>query len=296
MYLEKETMKGIRIIYAAMVALLLFGASGCKRIGSSFDLGVEVARVGDVSLYRRDLIGIVPTDISSEDSLKLVETYVDSWARKELKRQEANKVFAASSEEIDRLVDEYRNSLLTRKLDQYYVESYGTDSLYGQKDLTAYYEAHRNEFKLTNDIVKGRVVAMPKSFPQRAKIKELIKASSNEKLQDLEAMCQKNKLSYSHFDEWTDYADFLQQLPTKRNESYTDLLREDVVGSMTDGQVLYYFVITDLQTKGSVSPYERVEEMIRWAVDKQRRADIVKMYDDSLFQSALTEQTVVINL
>ncbi|MBR2442935.1 MAG: hypothetical protein IKB19_01325 [Rikenellaceae bacterium] len=288
-------MKVEKIIYALLVVLMC-GVAGCKRIGNSFDLDVEIARVGDVSLYKHDIRDIVPADISSEDSLKLVETYVDNWARKELKRQQANKVFASSSEEIERLVSEYRNSLLTRKLDQYYVDSYGADSLYGAKDLTAYYEAHKGEFKLPTDIVKGRVVAMPKSFTQRAKIKELVKASSADKLQDLAAMCEKNKLPYSHFEEWVDYADFLKQLPTKRNESYSDLLKEGVVGSMTDGKVLYYFVITEFKTKGSVSPYERVEEMIRWAVDKQRRADIVKMCDDSLYQAALTEQRVVINL
>ena len=65
---------------------------------------------------------------------------------------------------------------------------------------------------------------------------------------------------------------------------------------MTDGPVTYYFVITELKTAGSVSPYETVKDVIRWAVDKQRRAEIVRQCDDSLYQRALREEFVEINI
>lgn len=285
-----------RYIVGVVLAVTLFMGYGCRRIGNPFEFGVAVARVGEATLYERDLVGIVPSGISSEDSLKVVESHVDNWARKELKRQQANQIFASSGEDIERLVEEYRNSLLMRKLEQYYVENHGADSLYVEADLLRYYEAHKGDFKLPGDIVKGRVVAMPKSFRQKAKIKELIKAKGDERLHDLAALCEKNNLSYTSFDEWTDYPEFLKMLPTKRNESYRHLLRDGVVGDMTDGQVFYYFIITEFKTAGSVSPYERVRDVIRWAVDKQRRAEIVKSCDDSLYNAALADQTVVINL
>jgi hypothetical protein len=277
---------------------VLLSMVGCRRIEDKQPKtpGFEVARVGQSVLYSDALKGVVPEGVSSEDSLKLIESYVDSWARKEFKTQQAHRILANSSQEIDRLVEEYRNSLLIRKLDQYYVDGYVTDSLYGEADLLNYYETHKNEFKLSVDIVKGRIVAMPKNFPQKAKIKELIKGKNGEALNDLQAMCEKNKLTYVAFNEWTDYSTYLQALPTKRNQTYGHLLREGVVGDMIDNQTLYYFIITEFKTSGSVSPYERIKGMIRLAVEKQRREEIVRQCDDSLYRAAISDNNVVIKL
>ncbi len=282
----------------AVLTVTLLSTVGCKRVEEKQvqTQGFEVARVGSSVLYSDALQGVVPEGVSSEDSLKLIESYVDSWARKEFKTQQAHKILASSSQEIDRLVEEYRNSLLIRKLDQYYVDTYKADSLYGEPDLLNYYEAHKNEFKLSVDIVKGRIVAMPKNFPQKAKIKELIKGKNEDALYDLQAMCEKNKLSYVAFEEWADYSSYLQALPTKRNQNYAHLLREGVVGDMIDNQTLYYFIITEYKTSGSVSPYERVEDMIRLAVEKQRREEIVRQSDDSLYRAAISNNTIVIKL
>ena len=284
----------IRTCLVVATATLL--ATGCKRIGNPFEFETVVARVGKNVLYERDLVGIVPEGISSEDSLKLVESHVDSWVRKELKRHEANRVCEANAEDIEQLVSEYRNTLLTRRLEQYYVDCNAGDSLFGEKDLLRYYDEHKGDFKLKGDIVKGRIVAMPKTFRQKSKIQELLKAKSEDKLNDLAALCEKNKLEYTTLTEWTDYSSFLSLLPTKRNESYRQFLREGVVESMTDGPVTYLFIITELKTAGSVSPYETVKDVIRWAVDKQRRAEIVRQCDDSLYQRALREEFVEINI
>ncbi|MBP3425214.1 MAG: hypothetical protein J6K81_00580 [Rikenellaceae bacterium] len=290
-------MNQIKFIRSGLIlAITLLLAVGCKRIVNPFEVGTVIARVGETTLYERDLAGIVPAGISSADSLKLVESHVNSWVRKELKRQEAHRLLESSAEDIEQLVEEYRNSLLTRRLEQYYVEQMASDSLFGESDLLQYYESHKGDFKLKGDIVKGRIVAMPKTFRQKAKIKELLKASSAEKQNDLKALCEKNKLQLTELTEWTDFSAFLAMLPTKRNESYRQLLREGVVDDMTDGPVSSYFIITELKTAGSVSPYETVKDMIRWAVDKQRRAEIVRQCDDSLYQRALREQIVEINL
>src|SRR5688572_30516729 len=48
-----------------------------------------VARVNETYLYRDELIGLVVQGISKEDSTSRVETYIDSWIRKQLLIQEA---------------------------------------------------------------------------------------------------------------------------------------------------------------------------------------------------------------
>jgi len=45
--------------------------------------------------------------------------YIDRWVVKQLKLKEAEVLFSSSADDIDRMVEEYRQALLIRKLDQY---------------------------------------------------------------------------------------------------------------------------------------------------------------------------------
>ena len=68
--------------------------------------------MGDSKLFAYDVSTIFTPGLSAEDSLKLLESYVDQWVKKQLKIEEAERMFEESQEDIDRLVQEYRNSLL----------------------------------------------------------------------------------------------------------------------------------------------------------------------------------------
>lgn len=278
------------------ISACLLWTVGCQRITNPFEDAVTVAKVGKKILHRGDLEGILPTGISSADSIALVDSYVNSWVRKEVKEQQARRIFHSSAEDIEELVEEYRSTLLARKLEQYCVDNYGGEKAPEEQSCIDYYNNHRSEFMLDRDIVKGRVVALPSSFRQKSKIKELIKSSDAERIADLTAMCDKNSLVLSNKTEWADYSDFLKLLPTKRNESYGSLLSSNGVQEMSDGKVTYYFVITSSRRAGEQSPYESVADVVRWIVAKQHREEIIKWYDDSVYNAALKSKDIVINI
>lgn len=280
-----------------VLGLLLSAAcfTECRRITNPFEDTV-IARVGKKTLHKSDLQGITPEGISGKDSIQLIETYVDSWVHKMVKEQQARKILRSSEDDIDELVDEYRNTLLARKLEQYCIDNFGGDSVYGESDYRKYYNTHREEFVLDRDMVRGRIVALPTSFRQKSKIKELVASTDSDRIADLSAMCQKSGLTLTDFAVWSDYADFLKALPTKRNESYQDLLSEHGTQEMTDKNVTYYFAITESKQSGEQSPYETVRDVVKWIVEKQHREAIVKWYDDSVYKAALEAKQVKINL
>lgn len=282
-------------IYIAAICVLLF-AAGCKRFPNPFDGDRVLAKAGKESLSAMDIEKVFPSGITGADSVAWVESYVDRWVRDNLKLQEAMRLFGEDAADED-LVEKYRNSLITRKLEQHFINSMGGDSLYTEDELHKYYDEHKSEFVLDRAIVKGRVVAFPTGFRQRVRLKELFAspAGSDSRL-ELEAMVSKNGFVFRNMEQWMEYSEFLVLLPTRRNESYDNLLTRTGVQEMTDGGTTYWFVIDGARTPGMTTPYEMVSEMVRWAVTSRRRAQIIKSCEDSIYRIALLEKKAVVNL
>lgn len=285
----------MRKIPAIILFILLLSAAGCREMPNPFEGDRVLARAGKETLRQIDVEQALPYGIAGEDSIMWVHNYVNRWVRDKLKLQEAGRLFGSDKAD-EELVENYRNSLLTRRLEQFYVSLASGDSLYTEQELTDYYNQHKGEFVLDRTIVRGRVIAFPTSFRQKTRVRELFRVWADEARTDLEAIAEKNGFLLRDVSEWTEYPRFLMLLPTRRNESYDEFLDRRDIQEMTDGGMTYYFVITDARRPGMTTPYEMVSGMVRWAVAARRKAEIVKSYEDSLFNSAVEKHKAVVNL
>ncbi len=283
--------KTIRTIFVCLALLL----AGCKEFPNPFEGERVLARAGKETLHQIDVDKIFPVGITGADSVAWVESYVDRWVRDHLKLQEATRLFGEDAAD-EELVQKYRNSLITRKLEQHFINSTAGDSLYTEGELRDYYDHHRSEFVLDRAIVKGRVVAFPTSFRQKARLRELFASPMGDSHRELEALVSKNGFVLREMTDWVEYPQFLMLLPTRRNESYDNLLPRRDLQEMTDGGTTYWFVVDEARTPGMTTPYEMVSDVVRWAVLTRRRAEIVKACEDSIYRLALLEKKAVINL
>lgn len=281
----------LKIAVAAAVITL----AGCREFPNPFEGDRVIARAGKATLHQMDIDKAFPGGVSGEDSIRWLESYVDRWVRDNLKLQEAERLFG-DDEADEELVQNYRNSLKMRRLEQYFINRATGDSLYTEKDLNDYYNQHKSEFVLDRPIVKGRVVALPTSFRQQKRVQELMKNYTDDNRSDLQALADKNGFVLREVDEWTEYPQFLMLLPTRRNESYDHLLRKTGLQEMSDGGTTYYFIISEALTPGMTTPYEMVSNMVRWAVSTRRKAEIVRSHEDSIYNAAMIEKKAVINL
>ena len=99
----------------AVLAGVLLLAS-CRELPRYFASEETLARAGGRELRLRDVRDAIPQGLDSEDSTAYMKMYVDRWIRKQLKLEEAEVLFSTSADDIDRMVEEYRQALLIRKL------------------------------------------------------------------------------------------------------------------------------------------------------------------------------------
>lgn len=251
-----------------------------------------VAKVGDKVLTLDKVTSLPVGGLTPEDSAKMAESYVTAWVKAQLKIQEAEKMLELNGTDIDSLVDAYRSSLLSNKLEQHYIAQ-KLDTVYTDEAIAAYYAEHKGDFTLDRAIVKGRIVRMPDTFRQKKKIKELVTGDGDKHL-DLVSMVEKNRLELTEFDKWTDLSEFLTYTPATKRRTHEEILAKKDVQEMTDGTDTYYIYISESRKEGDTAPLERVGETIKRILYNQRRQEIIRHYEDSMYRAALNDKTVEI--
>lgn len=281
-------MKKLHYIFCSLLVMVLL--SGCQLL--NYD--EEVARVGE-SVLRRSELECVTAGHTGSDSICVAEGYVEQWVRREVKMQEAQRVLADQMPEVEKMVDEYRTSLLSNRLEQRYLAG-RLDTLITDSVVRAYFESHRKEFVMDRTILKGRIVRLSDKYRQSVKLFNLMGSKSAEKQQDFLDLCKKNGFELHTFDSWVDFSEFLSYLPVRRDKNYDYILSGDEIRQMADADSKYFIEITDVLRKGEPAPLERVEEMVRRLLYNRRRGEIVTLYNDSLYNAALVEGKIRIKV
>ena len=271
-------------IAVAAGALLL---AGCRELPRYFTSDTTIARAGGKELKIRDVRSVVPQGLTGEGSAAFMRVFVDRWVVKQLKLQEAETLFSSSAADIDKMVEEYRQALLIRKLDQHYVDR-SIDTTFTENEIAAYYNAHKADFRLDRTLVKGRIVQFGEGYRQARKLRELMGAKSEARQQDFRDICAKNDFTVTDFsDQWVDFPEFLSFLPTLRSQNYDPVLATTAVQEMRDSHSHYYFQIDAVRREGEPIPLERLRGTIRRILFNQRQGEIIRSHEEELYNRAV---------
>ncbi len=278
----KRTIIIRKVAIAAVVAL-----TGCQELPSYLSNDAVLARAGGKELHQRDVQSVVPKKMSGADSMAFLDMYVERWVRKQLKLQEAGVLFSSSEADIDRMVEEYRQALLIRKLEQHYVNK-GVDTTITEEAIAAYYKTHKNDFRLDRPMVKGRIVRFPEEYRQARRLKEAMASKSVADQHDFRDMCVKNNFTVTDFRErWTDFTEFLDYLPTLQSQSYNSVLASTAVQEMRDIRSHYFFQIDAVRREGDAAPIERLRTTIRRILLNQRQSEAIRRHEEELYREAI---------
>lgn len=274
-----------RIIYLALMALLQLS---CQQLPRVVDGGRVVASVGDKSLTMTEIISATPLDLTGDDSVAFVTLYAEKWIQRQVKIYEAERIFTSSVQEIESMVDAYRQALLTRKLDQYYIDS-SKDVPFTDESVMSYYNANARNFKLNTAIVKGSILRIPLSHNSTSKLISLMKSSSKDSRQDLVSISEKfEDLKLEEFGStWVNYSDFIAMLPIVRGSSSDQYMTRSGVQSLKDDTHTYLFEINEYRLEGGVAPFERAEEEIRRLLTNEYYAELIRSREEQLYKAAM---------
>lgn len=134
----------------------------CEFIDNLIHDDEVVARVGKHKLYRSTVENYLPKDISSEDSLSMVQQYINSWATELIFVDQASKGLTKEEKDLDVEIEDYRNSLLRFRFEQKYVNEH-LDTLVTSDEIREYWENHKEMFILDAPVAMARIMDIGKT-------------------------------------------------------------------------------------------------------------------------------------
>lgn len=278
----------MRRFYEILVVVLLLACVwACKSWSGYRADDKAIASVGKNYLYLSELSAAMPDGATEADSVNFAKTFVSKWIVGQLKQMEAERLFSESEADIEKKVEEYRRSLLVHRLDRHYLEAEPCEEI-TDKQLSTYYNENRANFKVSQPMVKGEIVAISENFRRREQMVSWFDSSSGEHRKDFEELCKKHNFTLVQFNDWTLFAEFLSNLPLLRTSRHEGLLDKRGVQKIHYDKTYYYFRITHTLKEGDTMPFEMAKESIRQILVNRHQAEVIRRQEERIMESALS--------
>ncbi len=279
-----------RLFY--IIPLLLLIVVSCRDFHVTLSGDAVLAEVGSKTLLQSELESALPKEYRGSDSVAFAEVFIDKWVLRQIKLREAERLYSSSEADIEAMVEDYRQLLLIRRLDEDCVRS-SSDTVYTDSEIEQYYQRNLQNFPLSHDIAKGQVLRIPLKDSQTKKLVELLGQSSESAQLDLLSICQKNEFEFVDYTtSWVDVTKILDLLPLVRGDKADKLLLKSGVNSMKDENYDYYYKIVEYKKAGDTSPLEWVRSTIRTILITERQQTLIHENEQSLYYDAVFDGSI----
>ena len=241
-----------------------------------------IAIVNTYKLFKADLKDFLPRNISREDSLILVKSFIQDWAVKKLLLDAAaNNNTQESLKNINSLVQDYKESLLINNFKEALIKQQ-LDTIISDDEVEAYYLINNENFKLNEVLVKSRYLYFDASIINK---KEIVKFFKSEEIEDAEEL-ERQQLSFKMYQLndsiWTELDKILLKLPFSKE----NLLKKSKFIQKQDSLGLYLVAIKDVLRRNDIAPLSYIKSTIKEMILHKRKIELIRDIEKIIVKDA----------
>jgi hypothetical protein len=267
--------------------LFLLSVTSCTFFFKETDDRIKIARVNDSYLFYDDIKGLVSEETSKEDSILLVQNYINRWATQQLFMDGAMLNLNESQQEsFNKLVNQYKNDLYTKA----YVEAIvkrNIDTTVTDVEAKAYYEENREAFRLNEELLQFRYIHIDENMIDFNNIEKKFKRFNEVDKRNLDSISIQFK-SYSLNDSiWIKAAQVIDKIPVITSENKNQLLKKSNFIQLKDSLGVYLMQINDVLMRTEIAPLEYVKPTIDQIVINKRKLELIKDLEKDITKDAI---------
>jgi hypothetical protein len=246
-----------------------------------------IARVNNVYLNEKDIENLVPSEVSKEDSLAIVEGYIEKWASQQLLIQSAEVNLSDEQKKVlDDLIKQYRNDLYSKAYMEEIVKSQ-IDTLITEQDLKNYYLSNKENFRTTGVLVKLSYLNLPENHPKLSVIRQ--KFNSPRKKEDAKFWDQ-YQLQFKSFamndSVWVEMNQIYRKLPFITPDNRNEFIVKGKISEKKDSLNIYFVKIKDVLDKNQIAPYEYIKPTIKQVLLNRRKLEFIQKFEKEMVLDA----------
>ena len=276
---------------ALLIITFLVAISSCRLYDRLFK-GDVVARAGRDVLYESDVEALNITGFSPEDSARIVERYIVSWAKSRLLLDMALSQLSKADRDVEAQLEEYRQQLLVYRYEQQYVEQ-RLDTAVTDQEYMDFYEANPASFVAHVPLMKGWYIKVSDDSPNLNPIKSIYRSRVEEDRDRLGQLCYTSAEKYYFFEDWVGLDAVVEGTGLDVQELARVLDNRSFIEKKFLGYT-YLISVDDYVPAGSLAPYEYCRERIRNHILNRRKQELIASLERNLLNDAIVSEKFVI--
>ena len=277
----------MRPAYLFLLSLILL--QSCDYFTIKKNARQPIARVNDTYLYKDELTEVFSKDISKQDSILLVNNYINNWIKQQLLLSKAQLNLENKKGEFEDLVKQYREDLFINSYKEAVVKQY-LDTDITEDDIDQFYLSNNEIFKLNEELIKMKFIKIGKDVLNKNELIKLFKSTSKadfRRLQEKEIFLESHHLNDSI---WIKYSDLINEVPIFKIEDKQQLLKKENFIQKEDSLSLYLVAIKQVLQRNEIAPKSYIKPTIIQMILHQRKLLLLRNIEETLIKDATKKE------
>jgi len=264
-------------IHALLLMLLV--VAGC----GFFEKQTErkaIAEAKDHVLYLDEVLSAMPKGLNAVDSALFAQNYMQQWATQRFLLDRAELNLSEEQKDVSDQLDEYRRSLIIYLYQTEWVRQQ-MDTVVSEAAIDAYFEAHKDDFELQEDIAQALFLKFEKQTSDLKNVSKWMRSDDEELRTMLEDLAMQHATAIHLNDkQWIPVANLRKQIPSEPhlNKGWAEF---------QDSTSHYFVFIKELKQKNTAAPVAYIRSNIANIILNKRKLEMVKKLEKDIFDEAV---------
>ncbi|MDR2814215.1 MAG: hypothetical protein LBB79_06125 [Prevotellaceae bacterium] len=282
----------LKILFCTLLATLPLSCKYISRHTGASRQQKPLAVAGSKELHLENVKGIFPQNITEEDSLTLLRSYVDAWVKKELLLRLAEENLNSKQKDVSALLEDYRTSLLVYRYKQEYIER--MDTTVSELECETFYSENKQYLTLQKPVVRALFIKLRKKSPYLERIGKIYTSTNPNDITTLEDLCLQAALKFDYYgNRWLALDELTKDLPPRQG-GYEERAAQKRAIEVEDDEYTYLVAIRDFKERNAIAPLEYEYGNIKAAILNQRKRNMIDNLEQRMLQEAKEKNIVKI--
>ncbi len=264
--------------------LIIFSCDYSKNNDNNF-----VARVDDYYLTQSELNNQIPKNLSEADSTKLIKNIIEKWAINKLLMKNAQlNMTDEEKTSIENITNSYKENLI---INQYKNKiSYNNpDTLIKNDEVVNYYNINSKNFKLYDEIIKGRYIKLSKNNFNIKEIKRRFKRFNIIDKVFFDSISIQLLNYYLKDSIWINKTLFFAKIPMLKKDEIQRIVKNSLFYIKEDSLALYLIKVKSYKKADDYAPLDYIYNRIKELISNKKKIDYLNKVDKELIDEAINK-------
>ena len=248
-----------------------------------------VARVGDEFLSVEEIQELIPKNLNKQDSIRIVNNVIEEWATSKLLIQNAIiNLTEIEKSQIDNKSEKYRENLIISEY-RNKISNNNPDTSASKDEIELFFSENSKNFKLFEEIIKGRYVKLNKNTFNINEIKRRFRRFNQSDKSFFDSISIQLLNYYLNDSIWINKKLFFNKIPSLEYDQSLRISKNNLFYVQEDSLALYLIKINNYKKADDYAPLEYIYSRIKEVIVSKKRIDYLNKIDKELIGDAITK-------